>query len=205
MRFLRAGPAALLVELDDIRQVLGLAAEVERRRTEGWAPSLLDVVPGATTLLLDGVADPPGLAREIGSWSVPAAAVSVGPVITIGCRYDGPDLEEVAGQWEVGPDEVARIHSSVLHEVAFCGFGPGFAYMTAVGQQRVVARRSSPRTRVPAGSVALGGLFTGIYPRSSPGGWQLIGHTDAVLWDPGREPAALLSPGCRVRFVEAGA
>ena len=203
MRFLRAGPTALLVELDDTPQVLALTAEVARRRAAGWTPSLIDVVPGATTLLLDGVADPLALAEEIASWTLPAAPAHRGPVIEIGCRYDGPDLDEVAAQWQVTADEVKQIHSAALHQVAFCGFTPGFAYLTAMGKQRMVTRRSSPRPKVPAGSVALGGLFTGIYPRPSPGGWQLIGHTEAVLWDPGREPAALLSPGCRVHFVEA--
>lgn len=205
MKFLPAGPAAILVELDDIGQVLGLLAEVERRRGAGWAPGLVDVVPGAKTLLLDGVADQAAMRREIGSWSIPAIPPSTGPVIEIACSYDGPDLAEVAAQWRVQEGDVARIHSGTLHEIAFCGFGPGFAYLTAVGEQRTVTRRGSPRTKVPAGSVALGGVFTGIYPRSSPGGWQLIGHTDAVLWDTGREPAALLRPGYRVRFVEAGA
>jgi KipI family sensor histidine kinase inhibitor len=201
VRFLRCGPAAVLIELDDLTEAQALRAEVERRRTQGWAPGLRDIVPGARTLLLDGVDDLAGLAREISAWPLPERSHSTGPVIEVPCRYTGPDIAEVAAQWRVAEADVARIHSSALHEVAFCGFGPGFAYMTAIGEQRNVTRRASPRTKVPAGSVALADLFTGIYPRSSPGGWRLIGHTDAVLWDPAREPAALLQPGRLVRFI----
>src|SRR5579875_3540977 len=116
----------------------------------------------------------------------------------------GPHLAEVAAVWGVPPGEVAAIHSAIVHEVAFCGFGPGFAYLSGIGEQRAVPRRASPRTRVPAGSVALAGCYTGIYPWPSPGGWQLIGRTELAVWDPAREPPALLRPGCRVRFVDAG-
>lgn len=99
--------------------------------------------------------------------------------------------------------EVARIHAAADYRVAFCGFAPGFGYLT--GLPREVPRRVTPRTAVPAGSVALAGPYTGVYPRSSPGGWQLIGTTDAVLWDTARVPAALLAPGTRVRFTAEGA
>jgi KipI family sensor histidine kinase inhibitor len=201
VRFLSCGPNAVLIELHDLGEARALHAEVERRRAQGWAPGLRDIVPGARTLLLDGVDNPAGLAREISAWPLPERSHGTGPVIEVPCRYAGPDIAEVAAQWRVTEADVVRIHSSALHEVAFCGFGPGFAYMTAIGEQRNVTRRASPRVRVPAGSVALAGLFTGIYPRSSPGGWQLIGHTDAVLWDLAREPAALLQPGHRVRFT----
>jgi KipI family sensor histidine kinase inhibitor len=204
VRFRPAGPAAVLVEVEDLGQVLSLQAEIERRRADGWAPSLVDVVAGARTILLDGVDDPAGVARDLRSWSVPAVPPHVGPVIEIACSYRGPDLEEIAKQWKVSVPEAVQIHSAALHQVAFCGFGPGFAYLTGIGEQRTVARRDSPRKIIPAGSVALGGVYTGIYPWPSPGGWQLMGHTDAPLWDPGRQPAALLSPGRRVRFVDAG-
>ena len=204
MRFLPAGPSAVLVEVADPGQVPGLQAEIERRRSQGWAPSLVDVVAGDRTILLDGVADPDQLAADIRSWPVRPAPPVTGPVIEIACSYTGPDLPEIAAQWRVSVPEAARIHAATLYQVAFCGFGPGFAYLARVGEQRSVARRDSPRTEVPAGSVALGGRYTAIYPWPSPGGWLLIGHTDAAVWDPDRDPAALLSPGSRVRFTDAG-
>ena len=162
------------------------------------------MVPGARTVLLDGVDDPAGLAAQIRSWTVPAVRPGAGPLVEIGCVYDGPDLAVVAAAWDVPEGDVGRLHASIVHTVAFCGFAPGFAYLTGIGEQRSVARQARPRTTVPAGSVAVAGPYTGIYPRSSPGGWNLIGHTDAVLWDAGREVPALLHPGQRVRFVEAG-
>jgi KipI family sensor histidine kinase inhibitor len=203
VKFLPAGPTAVLVELDDPEAVLALQAEVLRRRDQGWAPSLIDVVPGAQTVLFDGI-DPAVIARELPTWSIPPAPANYQDIIEIGCTYDGPDLDEIAAQWHVTSRQAIEIHSSILHSVAFCGFGPGFAYIAGIGESRVVARRRNPRTSVPAGSVAVGGLYTGIYPRPSPGGWQLMGRTDAVLWDLEREPAALLQPGQRVRFVDLG-
>jgi KipI family sensor histidine kinase inhibitor len=202
VRFLPAGPAALLVEVDSLAQVRALHAEIGRRRDSGWAPSLLDVVPAACTVLLDGVDDPAAAERDIRSWTIPPAAGGTGPMVEIQCRYDGPDLPEVAAQWGVSVPEAVRIHTSIEHEVAFCGFAPGFPYLTGLGPGRGVPRRDSPRTTLPAGSVALGGEYTGIYPRASPGGWQVIGHTDAVMWDAGRDPAALLTAGDRVRFID---
>lgn len=204
MRFLPAGPSAVLVEVADPGQVRGLQAEIELRRARGWAPSLVDVVAGDRTILLDGVTDLARLAADIRSWPVRPAPAAAGPVIEIPCRYAGADLADIAAQWRVSAPEAVRMHAATLYEVAFCGFGPGFAYLAGVGEQRSVARRDSPRKVVPAGSVALGGRYTAIYPWPSPGGWQLIGHTDAEVWDPDRDPAALLSPGRRVRFIDAG-
>jgi allophanate hydrolase subunit 1 len=201
VRFLPAGPGALLVEVDGLAQARALNAEVGRRRAAGWAPSLLDVVPAACTLLLDGIGDPTAVERDIRSWTIPPVPAGTGPVTEIRCRYDGPDLAAVADQWGVPVTEAVRIHSSIEHEVAFCGFAPGFPYLTGIGASREVPRRDSPRTSIPAGSVALGGEYTGIYPRTSPGGWQVIGHTDAVMWDAARDPAALLTAGDRVRFI----
>jgi KipI family sensor histidine kinase inhibitor len=191
----------LLVEVDSLAQVRALYACIERERAGGWAPGLVDVIPAARTVLLDGVTDQAALADEIRSWSVPPHPEESGQVVEIACQYDGPDLGEVARQWGVPPERVAAIHSSLKHEVAFCGFAPGFPYIAGLGGGREVARRDRPRAAVPAGSVALGDEYTGIYPRTSPGGWQIIGHTDAVMWDSGRDPAALLRPGDRVRFV----
>jgi KipI family sensor histidine kinase inhibitor len=196
------GAAALLVELDDLAAVLALHAEIGRRRAAGWAPSLADVIPAARTILLDGIADPAAAEREIASWDVRPAAAPDGPVVEIPCQYDGEDLGAVAARWHVTEREAARIHARAQYRVAFCGFAPGFAYLTGLSEELAVPRRPTPRTAVPAGSIALAGTYTGIYPRSSPGGWQIIGSTEAVIWDPGRDSPALLTPGTRVRFAD---
>ena len=203
MRFLPAGPSAVLVELADLDEVFSLTAEIDRQRRQGWGDTLVDVVPGATTVLLDGVDDPDRVAGEIATWSVPR--LNGGPVMTVEifCRYDGPDLADVAHYWGVTEAEVVTIHTSLSHRVAFCGFSPGFAYIDGLGERWQVPRRAAPRPAVPVGSVAVGGTFTGVYPRTSPAGWQVIGHTDATLWDPGRDPPALLAPGTIVRFLPA--
>jgi KipI family sensor histidine kinase inhibitor len=202
VRFRPAGPSALLVEVDSLDQARALHAEIARQRAAGWAPSLLDVVPGACTVLLDGVPDGDRAADDIRSWTIPPVPAGTGPVTEIQCRYDGPDLPAVAAQWQLSVPEAVRLHTSIEHEVAFCGFAPGFPYIAGIGRGREVARRDSPRSVIPAGSVALGGEYTGIYPRASPGGWQIIGQTTAVMWDLGRDPAALLVAGDRVRFVD---
>jgi KipI family sensor histidine kinase inhibitor len=202
VRFLPAGRSALLVEVDGLAEVRALQAEIGRQRAAGWAPSLADLVPGARTILLDGLADAAAAVRDISSWTIPPVPVGHRPVTEIRCRYDGPDLAAVAAQWDVSVPAAVAMHASLAHEVAFCGFAPGFPYIAGLGPGREIARRDSPRAMVPAGSVAVGGVYTGIYPRASPGGWQLIGRTDAVLWDPGRDPAALLTAGDRVRFVD---
>jgi KipI family sensor histidine kinase inhibitor len=203
VRFLPVGPKALLVELDGIEEMRALDAEVHRRRAAGWAPSLLDVVPGGRTLLLDGVEDVAATARDLHSWSVAELAPEPTETIEIACVYDGPDLADVAAQWGVPVSRAIEIHSATLYSVAFCGFAPGFAYLAGLTKARTVRRRSTPRVTVPAGSVAVAGQYTGIYPRLSPGGWQIIGHTDVVLWDASRKPPALLMPGRRVLFREA--
>ena len=202
MKFYPVGATALLVELDDLAAVLALRAEIERRRADGWAPSLTDVIPAARTILLDGVTDREAVERELRGWDVRSAAAPDGPVVEIPCRYDGEDLAAVAASWRVSEGEAARVHAGTEFRVAFCGFAPGFAYLTGLSEELAVPRRPTPRTAVPAGSVALAGAYTGIYPRSSPGGWQIIGRTDAVLWDVGRDPPALLTPGIRVRFAD---
>jgi KipI family sensor histidine kinase inhibitor len=202
VRFRPAGPGALLVEVDSLARVRALHARIEQERARGWAPGLVDVIPAARTVLLDGVADRSALAADLRSWSIEPSPPAAGQVVEIACRYDGPDLSDVARQWGVPPERVAAVHSGLTHEVAFCGFAPGFPYIAGLGGGREVARRDRPRAALPAGSVALGDEYTGIYPRTSPGGWQIIGHTDAVMWDPGRDPAALLQPGDRVRFVD---
>jgi KipI family sensor histidine kinase inhibitor len=123
--------------------------------------------------------------------------------VEVPTTYDGPDLEEVARVWGMSTAEVVATHTGLEHEVAFCGFSPGFAYCAGLPEHLAVPRRHDPRPRVPAGSVAVADRWTGVYPTASPGGWQLLGRTDLVLWDADREPPATLAPGTRVRFVVA--
>ncbi|MDF3148140.1 MULTISPECIES: allophanate hydrolase subunit 1 [unclassified Streptomyces] len=203
MRALPVGDDALLVQVSSGEEAQALHAEFLRRRTEG-SLSVREIVPAARTVLLDGLADPVRLACELTTAEVPPAPPHARDVVELPVRYDGPDLAEVAAHWGVTAREVARLHAGTEFSVAFCGFAPGFGYLTGLPPRYDVPRRATPRTAVPAGAVALAGPYTGVYPRSSPGGWQLIGTTDTVLWDHTRVPAALLSPGTRVRFVPVG-
>jgi len=200
MRTLPVGDDALLVEVSSGEEARALHAELLRRRAEG-SVAVREIVPAARTVLLDGLTDPDRLAAELALSDVPSAPAHARDVVRLPVRYDGPDLGDVAAHWGVSPREVARIHADTEFSVAFCGFAPGFGYLTGLPRRYDVPRRATPRTAVPAGAVALAGPYTGVYPRSSPGGWQLIGTTDAVLWDHTRVPAALLAPGTRVRFV----
>ncbi|WNZ13092.1 allophanate hydrolase subunit 1 [Streptomyces sp. 11x1] len=198
MRALPVGARALLIEVATGDEAEALHAELLRRRATGEL-SVGEIVPAAHTVLLDGLDDPFRLAELLATWDVPPIPTRTQDVVEIPVRYDGPDLPDVAAHWGVDVTEVARIHAGAAYRVAFCGFAPGFGYLT--GLPREVPRRATPRTSVPAGSVALAGPYTGVYPRASPGGWQLIGTTDAVLWDHQRVPAALLAPGTLVRFT----
>ncbi|MFJ4119878.1 allophanate hydrolase subunit 1 [[Kitasatospora] papulosa] len=203
VRVLEAGPRALLVELPSGEDAEAFHAELLRRRAAGELP-VREIVPGARTVLLDGVEDR-ALAGRLRSWTVPPLDRGEGEAVEIPVVYDGPDLADVAEAWGVAVDEVPRLHARTEFRVAFCGFAPGFGYLTGLPGHLSVPRRTTPRTRVPAGALALAGPYTGVYPRTSPGGWQLIGRMPGpeALWDPGREPAALLGPGTRVRFVPA--
>ncbi|MGW0704830.1 5-oxoprolinase subunit B family protein [Streptomyces sp. NPDC002643] len=202
MRALPVGDRALLIEVDCAEEAEALHAELLRRRATGELAAT-EIVPAARTVLLDGLDAPSRLAARLATWEVPPLSTRAEDVVEIPVRYDGPDLSDVAAHWGVDEAEVARIHMAAEFRVAFCGFAPGFGYLT--GLPREVPRRATPRTAVPAGSVALAGPYTGVYPRSSPGGWQLIGTTDTVLWDHARVPAALLAPGTRVRFTSPAA
>ncbi|MFE7372325.1 5-oxoprolinase subunit B family protein [Streptomyces anulatus] len=146
-------------------------------------------------------------ARELASWRVEPPRREGREPVEIPVVYDGPDLDEVAALWGVPAGEVAALHSRTAFRVAFCGFAPGFGYLTGLPERLHVPRRTTPRTRVPAGAVALAGPYTGVYPRPSPGGWQIVGRMPdpGALWDPAREPAALLAPGTPVKFVAVGA
>jgi KipI family sensor histidine kinase inhibitor len=210
LRLLPMGDAALLLETDDIDAVLAIAAVLAPLAEAGdgvWA-DVDDLVPAARTLLVVArpTTDLDALGRAVVGAARRAALATTSAdqrVTEIAARYDGPDLEEVARLTGLTPDEVVAAHTGTAWRVGFGGFAPGFAYLVGGDPRLVVARRAEPRTRVPAGSVGLAGEFSGIYPRESPGGWQLIGSTDVVLWDADRQPPALLIPGTTVRFVQA--
>lgn len=199
MRFLPAGRRAVLVEVDDLETVIALASALRRDPPAG----VIDMVPAARTLLLthDDSTSMSQLADRIRGEPLVPAAERGGEAVEIGVIYDGEDLAGVAKQTGLSENEVARRHAAADYVVAFIGFAPGFAYLVGGDPALHVARRDSPRTKVPAGSVALAGEFTGMYPREAPGGWQLIGRTDATLWDIERDPPALLPPGTPVRFM----
>ena len=207
------GDRALLVETGDLDSVLAIAARL--RSLVGRWPDVVEVVPAARTVL---VVTRPGsdlgqlhrtLTDELTTLAAVAPRDDPRSEVILEVRYDGPDLSEVAEHLGLSRAEVITAHSGRRWQVAFTGFAPGFAYLVPVADVETtepiralhVSRRSSPRPTVPAGAVGLAGDFCGIYPRPSPGGWQLIGTTDAPLWDPHRTAPALLTPGTTVRFV----
>jgi KipI family sensor histidine kinase inhibitor len=200
MRVLPYGDAALLAEPDEPATVLALAAAA---RDE---PGVLEVVPAARTVLVRAEPAAIGrLARRLPQLAatLPPAPGSAGEPVVLDVHYDGADLADTAAELGLDPDGLVRRHISGRYVVAFCGFAPGFAYLTGLDESLHVARLREPRTRVPAGSVGIAGEFTGVYPRPSPGGWRLLGHTGAPLWDLDRTPPALLVPGTSVRFRPA--
>lgn len=205
------GDSALLVTLGAAvdpalsARVTALAASVRRL---GW-PGVTDVVPAHASLAVffdPLAADPDALAERLRALALAAADAPEPPAGTlhrIRVTYDGPDLAEVAERTGLTRDEVIRRHAAPTYTVFFLGFVPGFAYLGPLDPALVLPRRPEPRRRVPAGSVAIAGAQTGIYPLPTPGGWHLIGRTDAALFDPARDPPALFAPGDRVRFEPA--
>jgi KipI family sensor histidine kinase inhibitor len=205
---LACGEHAVLVDVGGLDEVLALAHAVrEAVATEvpGFT-DVVDIVPAATTVLVV-VADGAGVAAlRQALATLPAAesgeVTASDQVIEIPVRYDGPDLTNVSEITGLSVDEVIAAHTGTDWRVAFGGFAPGFAYLGWGDPRLAVPRRSEPRTSVPSGAVGLAGEFSAIYPRSSPGGWQLIGRTDVVVFDIARDPPALLQPGVAVRFVD---
>ena len=202
------GDRAVLVEPDDPGQLAGLYRLLAGSRPIG----VIDLVPAESTVLVrfDPTVLPPA---AVGRWLRAAAlapapvpvpgAAPVGPAgpVEIPVRYDGPDLAAVGRLTGLGAAGVVAAHTGTTWRVAFTGFAPGFGYLLDGDPRLQVPRRDVARTRVPAGSVALGGRYSGVYPRESPGGWQLLGRTSATVWDVDRDPPALLVPGLLVRFV----
>lgn len=215
-RVLPCGEHALLIELDGLDDVLALHGAVRAALDTGdeALADVADVVPGARTLLVvarDG-ADLGPLRRALPDLAErrPADSQADVPegsqaVVEIRVHYDGPDLDEVAELTGLAREEVVAAHTGTPWRAAFAGFAPGFTYLAGGDSRLQVPRRSEPRTSVQAGSVALAGEFSAVYPRSSPGGWQLLGHTEAPLWDVDRVPPALIQPGSTVHFVDADA
>ena len=194
------GRTAVLLEVGGHDEVAAWYAELVRQRDEGRIAAV-DIVPAARTVLIDGLSDPHRTATELTDMAEPETARrDEGPLITVPTVYDGPDLADIAGRWNMSPEGVVRRHQEIEFEVAFCGFAPGFAYLTGLPPELRVPRLSEPRVSVPKGSVALADEYTAVYPAASPGGWRLLGRTDLVLFDLQRDPPSLLQPGTRVRF-----
>jgi KipI family sensor histidine kinase inhibitor len=192
------GTRAVLAELSGLQDVLALQALL----LEAPLPGQLDVLAAAETVMIK--AESPAAARRMAAllldMDLTAQAQTGGGLVVIDTVYDGDDLAEVAALTGLGKDGVIAAHSGQVWTVAFGGFAPGFGYMVGENQVLEVPRRNSPRTAVPAGSVALAGNYSAVYPRSSPGGWQLIGRTGASMWDLSRPQPALARPGDRVQF-----
>jgi KipI family sensor histidine kinase inhibitor len=206
-RILDYGDRALLLEFDSSAEVLAWTDAVR----EADLPGVVDLVPAARTLLVKlaetgyQVLTRQRLDRLTLTEQAVAESAASGDRtadVTLDVVYDGEDLDEVARLTGLSTDEVVAAHTGTLWRVGFSGFAPGFAYLIGGDERLVVPRRSEPRTKVPVGSVGLAGEFSGVYPRESPGGWQLIGRTSAVLWDVDRENPALLAPGMWVQFQE---
>ena len=208
-RVLDYGDRALLLEFDGTAEVLAWTDTLRAADLLG----VVDIVPAARTILLKLAgsryqAPTRQRLRQV-RLSEDALAESAAPAdgdadLVIDVTYDGEDLDEVARLTGLAPQEVVVAHTGRPWRVGFSGFAPGFAYLVGGDERLAVPRRSDPRTKVPVGSVGLAGDFSGIYPRESPGGWQLIGRTSAVLWDVDRENPALLTPGMWVQFREVG-
>jgi KipI family sensor histidine kinase inhibitor len=197
-RLLDYGPAAVLLECADLDEAIGLLAPVRKQ------PKITEVIPGARSLLLRLRAPLTKSDRDdlLTLPTAPPATLATEPMV-INVDYSGPDLDSVARHLGCTAEDVVALHTEQVWTVGFCGFAPGFAYLRGEHDQLRVPRLDSPRVTVPAGAVGLADQWSGIYPRSSPGGWRLIGRTDAILWDLDHTPPALLQPGGRVRFVAA--
>ena len=200
MRILPAGERAVLAELDDLDAVLGFHAALEAALPAG----VTELVPAARTVLV--TFDPArtnagalGEALLAVEWA-PGARPD-GELVEIPVTYDGDDLDEVAELAGLSVEAVVERHAAGEYVAAFGGFAPGFAYLDGLDPSLHVPRRDSPRTRVPAGAVAIADRFAAVYPRESPGGWRLLGRTDVPVWDVERDPPNLLPPGTRVRFT----
>lgn len=193
------GDTAWLLDLDDNRLVHRWATAVRKADLKGVS----EVVPGLSTLLVTldpDVTDTATLHAALSALEPGSETSAEDERHVIDVRYDGEDLRAVADLTGLTVDEVVAAHTGTPWRVAFCGFAPGFSYLVGGDPRLRVARRDESRVRVPAGAVAIAGEFSSIYPRVSPGGWRLLGHTDAVLWNPDADPPSVLRPGAVVEF-----
>ena len=200
----RCGDTGWLLDLDDNRAVHRWAAAVRAADLAG----VVEVVPGMTTLLVmldPDVTTTATVESALAELRPGAEPADGGERHVVDVRYDGEDLDEVARLTGLSPAEVVAAHTGTPWRVAFCGFAPGFSYLVGGDPRLKVPRRDESRVRVPAGAVAIAGEFSSVYPRPSPGGWQLLGHTDAVVWDPQADPPAVLRPGAVVEFRDVTA
>ncbi len=200
-RLLPYGERGLLLECEDLTETVGVLRALQQLDL----PEVTEIVPGARTIFLHSTQP---LSRRRRSELLALAPVGPDPAevdeVVIGVHYDGADLAEVAELVDLSVDEVIAAHTGQAWTVGFCGFAPGFGYLHGENERLRVPRRADPRTSVPAGAVGLADVWSGIYPRRGPGGWQLIGRTSRTLWDPERTPPALLRPGTVVRFADEG-
>lgn len=203
MKLLPYGDRALLAELRDGEEALALAAALRANQPSAIA----EFVPAARTVLVvaaDGVS-----VADVRRVLTDTARLPVDPadeaaeLVEVPVVYDGDDLDDVSSLTGLGRADVVAAHTGQTWRVAFGGFAPGFGYLVGEDARLHVPRRQESRTKVPTGAVGLAGEYAGVYPRESPGGWQLIGRTDLAMFDLDRDPPALLRPGVRVRFVEA--
>lgn len=202
MRFLPVNLDALLVELKDLDETLALFDALMAEPVAG----VEEIIPAARTLLIQfrpSAIELQSLVNHIAGQDLTQRRVGEQRRVEIPVHYNGEDLDEVATLLGISRAEVIQRHTAEDYSVAFCGFAPGFAYLTG-GAGFQVPRRQTPRTRIPAGAVALAGEFSGVYPKASPGGWQIIGVTPLQMWDLSRAESALLRPGYKVRFTDAG-
>jgi len=201
MRFLPANLDALLVELDDLSQTLALLASLQAEPIDG----IVELVPAARTVMVHfrpNTVTHDELVTRISRRDLTAQIERATTRVEIPVSYEGEDLDEVAQMLDLSREEVIRRHTGCDYTVAFTGFAPGFAYLSGGHPSLNVPRRTTPRTRIPAGAVGLAGAFSGVYPQASPGGWQIIGVTATPMWDLSRDVPALLQPGFKVRFVD---
>ncbi len=204
-----AGDSALLLELETVidpavnARAIGIAAAIAAERLAG----VRDVIPTYRSVAVHFdplIADVEMIRSSLRRAADTAPGAQQGSLVEIPVAYggeNGPDLQDVAAFANVSPQTVIERHCAPEYRVFMLGFLPGFAYMGTVDESIAAPRKATPRTRIPAGSVGIAGRQTGIYPRQSPGGWQLIGRTAMSVFDPAREPASLFAPGDRVKFV----
>ncbi|MBO0876935.1 MAG: allophanate hydrolase subunit 1 [Pseudonocardia sp.] len=204
---LRYGESGLLIEFTSAAQVTIAYRRLHDARADGRLPGVVELVPAAQTVLVRGESGAPPAAlladvlADIAEQARRPSPHTSRSEVVIPVHYDGADLDLVARTAELSVPEVVELHSGAAYTVAFCGFSPGYGYLVGLPQPLQQARLADSRPKVPAGSVGVAGTFTGVYPRSSPGGWRLIGHTDEIMFDPGADPPSRLAPGDRVRFV----